>query len=155
MRRQLAGGLLQVRLTARPDTNLRPERAPRLALQMTRGAVVETAPNERASTLYRHIVEKSTRKSFDNVNNHRWSDAVKDLSPHVLHRVSGLHALGGERRGMQAVLRWFERLGRVFPILRISIERVWVTGWPSKTTVFVTWHAYETLLNRLLKKSSP
>jgi len=67
--------------------------------------------------IYSHIVEKSIRRSFDDVNNHRWDDAVKALSPNVHHRVSGVHALEGERRGRQAVRRWFERMGRVFPTL--------------------------------------
>ena len=30
--------------------------------------------------------------------------------------LSGTHALGGERHGKDAVRRWFERFGRVFPL---------------------------------------
>jgi ketosteroid isomerase-like protein len=97
--------------------------------------------------IYSYIVEKSIRRSFDDVNNHRWDDAVKALSPNVYHRVSGVHALGGERRGKQAVRRWFERMGRVFPTLRIEVDRVWVTGWPWNTTVFAKWSANGKLLD--------
>jgi hypothetical protein len=44
--------------------------------------------------LYSYFVEKSIRQSFDDVN-HRWDEAVKAVAPHVHHRVSGAHALGG------------------------------------------------------------
>ena len=47
--------------------------------------------------LYSYFVEKSIRQSFDHVNNHRWDEAVKAVVPHAHHRVSGVHALGGER----------------------------------------------------------
>ena len=97
--------------------------------------------------IYSYIVEKSIRQSFDDVNNHRWDAAVKALSPNAYHRVSGDHALGGERRGKQAVKQWFERMGRVFPKLHIDIEQVEVTGWPWNTTVFVKWRANAKLLD--------
>ncbi|MBZ9853679.1 hypothetical protein LB566_07705 [Mesorhizobium sp. CA13] len=62
--------------------------------------------------LYGYFVEKSIRKSFDDVNNHRWDAAAKALASHVHHRVGGAHALGGERHDKEALRRWFERLGR-------------------------------------------
>ncbi|MDR6293783.1 ketosteroid isomerase-like protein [Inquilinus ginsengisoli] len=97
--------------------------------------------------VYAMIVKKKIRQSFDDVNHHRWDDAVKDMAPDVHHRVSGTHALGGERRGKQAVRRWFERMGRVFPTLRITLDEVWVTGGPWNTTVFARWRASEALLD--------
>ena len=97
--------------------------------------------------VYSYIVEKAIRKSFDDVNNHRWDGAVKGLTPDVYHRVSGVHALGGERRGKQAVRQWFERMGRVFPTLRIEVDHVWVTGGPWDTTVFAQWHGNAKLLD--------
>lgn len=47
------------------------------------------------------LSRKKSGKTFDHVNNHRWDDAVKAVAPHVHHRVSGAHALGGERRGKE------------------------------------------------------
>ncbi|TIN07184.1 MAG: nuclear transport factor 2 family protein, partial [Mesorhizobium sp.] len=78
--------------------------------------------------LYGYIVEKSIRQSFDHVNNHRWDEAVKALVPHVHHR-------------------GFERLGRVLPNLHLTVNRVWVKGWPWHTTVFAQWDGTATLLN--------
>ncbi|MBZ9999763.1 MULTISPECIES: nuclear transport factor 2 family protein [unclassified Mesorhizobium] len=97
--------------------------------------------------LYSYFVEKSIRKSFDDVNNHRWDAAVKALAPHVHHRVGGAHALGGERHDKEALRRWFERLGRVLPTLRLTVNHIWVEGWPWHTTVFAQWDGTATLLN--------
>jgi ketosteroid isomerase-like protein len=97
--------------------------------------------------LYSYFVEKSIRQSFDDVNNHRWDAAVKALAPHVSHRGSGAHALGGERHDKEAARRWFERLGRVLPTLHITVNHIWVKGWPWDTTVFAEWDGAATLLN--------
>lgn len=97
--------------------------------------------------LYSSIVEKSIRQSFDHINNHRWDAAVKALAPHVHHRVSGTHALGGERHDKEAMRRWFERFGRVLPSLQLKINKIWVVGWPWHTTVFARWDGTATLLN--------
>ncbi|MCP3462770.1 nuclear transport factor 2 family protein [Bradyrhizobium sp. CCGUVB23] len=94
-----------------------------------------------------YIVKKEIRKTFDHVNNHRWDEAVKAVAPHVHHRVSGAHALGGERHNKEDVRRWFERLGRVLPTLQLTVDNIWVKGWPWHTTVFAQWDATATLLN--------
>lgn len=100
-----------------------------------------------ASMVYSLIVKKEIRRSFDHVNNQRWDDAAKGLTPNAYHWVAGDHALGGERHGKQSVKQWFERMGRVFPKLHIDIEQVDVTGWPWNTTVFVKWRANARLLD--------
>jgi len=68
--------------------------------------------------IYSYIVKQKIQQTFDDVNNHRWDEAVKAVAPDVHHRVSGTHALGGERHDKAALLRWFERLGRVQPNLQ-------------------------------------
>lgn len=97
--------------------------------------------------LYGYIVKKKIKQTFDHVNNHNWDEAVKAVSPHVLHRVSGVHALGGERNNKKALRSWFERLGRVLPTLQIRVNKIWVNGWPWNTTVFAQWDGSGTLLN--------
>ena len=96
---------------------------------------------------YSDIVKKRIRQTFDHVNNHRWDEAVKAVAPRVHHRVSGAHALGGERHDKKALRRWFERLGRVLPTLHLTIDHIWVTGWPWHTTVFAQWDGSATLLS--------
>src|SRR5204862_7240663 len=85
--------------------------------------------------------------TFAHVNNHRWDEAVTAVAPNVHHRVSGAHALGGERHDKEALRRWFERLGRVLPTLHITVNNIWVNGWPWNTTVFAQWDGTATLLN--------
>ena len=97
--------------------------------------------------LYSYIVQKKIRQTFDHVNNHRWGEAVEAVAPNVHHRVSGAHALAGERHSKEALRRWFERLGRVQPNLKIKVNNIWVTGWPWYTNVFVDWDGTATLLN--------
>lgn len=97
--------------------------------------------------LYSYIVKKRIQETFDHVNNHRWDKAVEAVVPHIQHRVSGVHALGGERYSKNAVHQWFERLGTVLPSLRIHVNNIWVIGWPWDTTVFVQWDGRATLLN--------
>lgn len=97
--------------------------------------------------LYSYIVEKKIRQTFEHVNSHRWDQAVEAAVPDVHHRVSGSHALGGERHDKAALRLWFERLGRVQPNLRIIIDKIWVTGFPWHTNVFVQWDGAATLLN--------
>ncbi len=87
--------------------------------------------------LYSYIVKSKIRQTFDHVNNHRWDEGVAAVVPHVHHRVSGVHALGGERHSKEALRRWFERLGRVLPNLQIKVNNIWVQGLPWNTTVFV------------------
>lgn len=97
--------------------------------------------------IYSYIVKKEIRKTFDHVNNHRWDEAVKAVASNVYHRVSGVHTLGGKRHDKEALRRWFERLGRVLPTLHITVNNIWVTGWPWHTTVFAQWDGTATLLN--------
>ena len=97
--------------------------------------------------IYSYIVKTKIRQTFDDVNNHRWDEAVNAVAPHVHHRVSGVHALGGERHSKEALRRWFERLGRVLPNLQIKVNNIWVKGLPWNTAVFVEWDGTATLLN--------
>jgi len=97
--------------------------------------------------LYSYIVKKKIRQTFDHVNNHQWEEAMADVAPNIHHRVSGDHALAGERHDKASLLQWFERLGKVQPKLQIKVDNIWVNGWPGNTTVFVQWVGTSTLLN--------
>lgn len=97
--------------------------------------------------IYGSIVRMKIRQTFDHVNNHRWDKAMESVAPNVHHRVSGAHALGGERHDKDSVRRWFERLGRVLPTLRITVNKVTVKGWPWNTQVFAEWDGNATLNN--------
>ncbi|MFN9987647.1 MAG: nuclear transport factor 2 family protein [Pirellula sp.] len=96
---------------------------------------------------YSFFVKRLIRQSFDHVNERRWDQLLTSISPTVHHRFAGNHALGGERHDKEALRRWFGRVGRVLPNLHLTINNLWVTGWPWHTTVFVQWDGAATLLN--------
>lgn len=95
--------------------------------------------------LYQAIVKRRIRQSFEDVNNHRWDELMRSIAPDVHHRFGGVHAIGGERHDRETLRRWFERLARVLPNLRLEIKEIWVEGWPWHTTVFVQWDGTATL----------
>ena len=97
--------------------------------------------------LYSYAVERLIRRSFEHVNNHNYDELLKPVASNVHHRFAGAHAIGGERHDKEAMRRWLERVGRVFPNLHIKVNDIWVKGGPWHTTVFVQWDATATLLN--------
>lgn len=97
--------------------------------------------------IYSSIVRMKIRQTFDHVNNHRWDEALETVASKVHHRVSGAHALGGERHDKDSVRRWFERLGRVLPNFHITVTDATVKGWPWNSKVFAQWDGKATLLN--------
>ena len=76
--------------------------------------------------LYSSIVKKRIRQAFDHVNNHRWDELMKSITPDVHHRFGGAHAIGGERHDRDTLRLWFERLARVLPNLHLKINNIWV-----------------------------
>ena len=71
-----------------------------------------------------------------------WHTIVGQLAVDVHHVFPGDHPLGGERHSRDAVLRWFERLGRLYPGHDFDVHRVVARGWPGSTWVSVEWTAH-------------
>ena len=97
--------------------------------------------------IYSWVVKNRIRQSFEQVNAHRWDDLLGSIAPNVDHRFLGAHAVGGQRHDRDTLRRWFERLGRVLPNLHLTVNNIWVKGWPWNTTVFVQWDGTATLLD--------
>ena len=91
--------------------------------------------------MYHTIVKRIARKNFLRVNQKDFDALLKDCTPNIHHRFGGQHALGGERHDREALGRWFARLGRLGPTLKITVHDVWVQGWPWDTTIIVRWSA--------------
>ena len=85
--------------------------------------------------MYHTIVKRVATKNFERVNAHDYGAILKDCAADIHHRFGGHHALGGERHDRDALGRWFERLGRLCPTLKLTVRDVWVKGWPHNTTV--------------------
>jgi ketosteroid isomerase-like protein len=95
--------------------------------------------------MYHAIVKRFASKSFLSVNHKDYAAILKDCTPDVHHRFGGNHALGGDRHDRAALGCWFERLGRVFPTLQLTVHDVWVHGAPWNTTVIVRWSGVQNL----------
>jgi ketosteroid isomerase-like protein len=91
--------------------------------------------------MYHAIVKRIAVRNFQRVSDHDYDALLADCRPDVRHRFGGNHALGGERHERDALRRWFERLGRLAPTLRLTVHDVWVKGTPARTTVVIRWSA--------------
>ena len=80
--------------------------------------------------MYHSIVERIATKNFERVNDHDYDALLQDCAPNIHHRFGGHHALGGERHDRETLRRWFQRLGRLCPTLKLTVHDVWVKGWP-------------------------
>ena len=89
--------------------------------------------------MYHTIVKRIAVKNFLRVNDKDFAGILKDCTPNIHHRFGGEHALGGERHDREALGRWFERLGRLSPTLKLTVHDVWVKGTPWDTVIVVRW----------------
>ena len=56
--------------------------------------------------LYSYFVKRLVRRSFDDVNSHRWDELLEPAVPNVHHRFGGAHAIGGERHDTTVFVQW-------------------------------------------------
>ena len=95
--------------------------------------------------MYHTIVKRIATKNFERVNDNDYDALLKDCAPNIHHRFGGHHALGGERHDRETLRRWFQRLGRLCPTLKLTVHDVWVKGWPHNTTIIIRWTGTQTL----------
>ena len=89
--------------------------------------------------MYRQFIEKRIRLVFKNLSEEKFEELLKDFSPHFVHYFPGAHALGGIRRDLASMRRWFARLSTLFPHLRFEIKNILVRGWPWNTIIAIEW----------------
>ncbi len=95
--------------------------------------------------MYHAVIARIGRRNFERVNSHDYAAILKGCAPDIEHRFGGNHALGGIRHSREALGRWFARMGRVAPSLKLTVEDIWVKGGPWSTWLFIRWHATQTL----------
>jgi ketosteroid isomerase-like protein len=95
--------------------------------------------------MYHAIVKRIATRNFERVNDHDYEALLKDCAPDIHHRFGGNHPLGGERHDKEALRRWFQRLGRLGPSLRLTVRDVWVKGLPHNTVIVIRWTGEQTL----------
>jgi ketosteroid isomerase-like protein len=90
--------------------------------------------------MYRAFVRRRIRKAFlEELSRGEYPALINRTAPNVVHTFPGAGALAGTRCSREALGLWFERLFRLFPELRFTVDDVIVTGWPWHTIVAVRW----------------
>jgi ketosteroid isomerase-like protein len=90
--------------------------------------------------VYRAFVRRRIRGVFlEQLSRGDYEAVVANTAREVEHTFPGEGALAGTRRSRESLREWFERLFRLFPVLRFEVEEVLVAGWPWRTTVAVRW----------------
>ena len=97
--------------------------------------------------IYSYILKKKVVEAFRNVQAHKYDDVMSGISANITHHFAGDHALGGTRRDLVTLRKWFERLGRVLPNLEFEVKSILVKGMPWDTTVIARWVATARLKN--------
>ena len=97
--------------------------------------------------IYKNIITKKVRDTFLDVQHHNYDAVLRGINKNVYHHFAGNHALGGTRHDTDALRKWFERLGRVFPELTFEVKDVIVKGMPWNTLVIARWVATTKLIN--------
>ena len=98
--------------------------------------------------MYHAIVKRIALQNFLHVNEKNYGPVLNGCTSDVHHRFGGTHALGGERHSREGLKLWFERMGRLFATLHLTVHDVWVKGWPWATTVVMRWSATQDLPDR-------
>jgi ketosteroid isomerase-like protein len=90
--------------------------------------------------VYHAFVRRRIRNVFTGeLSRGHYPVVVSRTSPGVVHSFPGEGALGGTRHSRDALRYWFERLFRLFPVLRFEVDDISVAGWPWRTIVTVRW----------------
>lgn len=88
------------------------------------------------------IARRQVEETFVRLSRGEWIASTARMTDDVHHVFPGDHPLGGERRSRDAVLRWFERLGRLYPGHEFEVHRVVSGGWPWDLWIAAQWTAH-------------
>ena len=89
--------------------------------------------------MYKTIAKRKVRGAFASLSEGDHRSALSDTAEDVHHVFPGENAVGGERHSREAMGRWLERLGRLFPELEFDVKRVAVKGPPWDMKIAVEW----------------
>ncbi|HEY8082238.1 MAG TPA: nuclear transport factor 2 family protein [Solirubrobacterales bacterium] len=92
--------------------------------------------------MYGLIVRKRVEAVFESLSHGDWDSIAAGLAEDVHHIFPGDHPLGGERHTRAGVLRWFERLGRLYPGHDFEVHRIMSGGWPWDIWIVAQWTAH-------------
>jgi ketosteroid isomerase-like protein len=85
--------------------------------------------------MYKALVRRIVRAGFRTLSAGDYEQLLRQFHPQVVFSFAGPAPLGGERRGVEAVREWFQRLFSYFPGIQFTVQQVIVQGWPWNTLV--------------------
>ncbi|HLZ59532.1 MAG TPA: nuclear transport factor 2 family protein [Ktedonosporobacter sp.] len=85
--------------------------------------------------MYKAIVRRKVRAGFRALSAGDYEQLLRQFHPQVLFSFAGPAPLGGERRGIEDVRAWFQRLNSDLPGIQFTVHDVIVQGWPWNTLV--------------------
>jgi ketosteroid isomerase-like protein len=85
--------------------------------------------------MYKTIVRSQVRKAYGRLNRGDYEAVASKFGRDGVFCMMGDHAVGGENRGADEVLAWFQRVFRLFPNLRLEPQTITVSGGPWNTVV--------------------
>ncbi len=85
--------------------------------------------------MYKAIVRRIVRTGFRALSAGDYEQLLRQFHPQVIFSFAGPAPLGGERRGVEPVREWFQRMFSYFPGIRFTVQHVIVQGWPWNTLV--------------------
>lgn len=95
--------------------------------------------NDGVSIVYHRLIERKIRALLDAVNSGDIEPVIAGFSRKFEHAYLGEHAIGGARHTVEATRRWYERLFRLLPDIRFTVEKITVRGMPWSTIAIVEW----------------
>ena len=98
--------------------------------------------------MYQMIAKHQVRKAFSYINQGNFDKAIANFAPHIRFTFAGHHAIGADLNSRQSVRHWFDRLHEIFPDLKLTIDRISVSGLPWDMMVTTEFDVYATLPNR-------
>jgi ketosteroid isomerase-like protein len=87
--------------------------------------------------MYKTIVAKRVRGTFDQINNGNHQAMIDGLASPFEYRFLGDHPLSGRRTKATTMDAWWQRINRLFPNGRFTVHQVVVQGHPLNTRVAV------------------
>src|SRR5713101_7978591 len=94
--------------------------------------------------MYKAIVRRNVRTGFRALSAGDYEQVLRQFHPQVIFSFAGPAPLGGERRGVEAVRAWFQRLFSYFPGIQFTVHQVIVQGWPG-----IPWWQHDSRLRLL------
>tara|TARA_A100001015_G_C14862114_1_gene660806 strand:- start:208 stop:657 length:450 start_codon:yes stop_codon:yes gene_type:complete len=91
--------------------------------------------------MYHNIIKHKIKSNFKALSEGNYTALLDTVHDNVEHQFLGDSPIGGKRISKEKLTRWFERVYRLFPVLKFNIKNIFVSGMPWNTKVAIEWEA--------------